>query len=168
MEKKFMKYLYLFVISLALGIFLHGRDGETEGENPRSTFEIKVGEEFLEILANPDSIKFGKVLPTGFAMGGSGQEYLSEEPLISLSSSQIAQIQNLLLSPKNFIVEKTKSGLFLPEYVLYFKKEEKTLTVLVSSFINQIRIEGVQSSVVLDFDPMQDEMKACLDYFKSL
>lgn len=162
-----MRYLTAFtlIFSLILGFFAF-QVGKKDFEDFESQLEKDLGAGIFEILSNPDSIRAATAFSTGFATGGSGTEYLLQNAFYRLNAMQAFKIQKLILSPENYVFDKTKKGLFIPTHVLFFEKSNQIVVILISSLLNQMKVVKDEKTIVLDYDPMKEEFNIHLDTLK--
>ncbi len=106
---------------------------------PSQKFIKTVGKEIYTILSRPKSVKI------------EGQGLLSR--------SEIETLQKFLLEDKGYIFDRTKKCLFVPEATLVFEGENESAVVFISFICKQIKFVGGGRSVVLDSDPMDEELK---------
>ena len=113
-------------------------------------FEERVGKDVAELIVRSSDIKISRTFKTqGRFVAGAAQK--------ALSVDEIKRLQGLLLNDEGYVFDKMKKCLFMPEIALKFYGE-KELIIYVSSICKQIKIDDLKQTIVLDYDPMAEEL----------
>lgn len=107
-------------------------------DSPSSKFQERVGKETFAILSKPNHVKI------------EGQR--------SLTDREVEELNALLLQDKGYIFDRTKKCLFIPEVTFTFEKKGKVV-VIVSLICKQIKVVNGDKSIILDTDPMEEELE---------
>lgn len=138
-----MRYLFmLFVVSLAC---LAAEDGLVVPQPSR--VEEQVGHEMFEAMEEADAVVVSRY------------SYEGPHAELEVTAEQVDQLRDLLLCDDSYHFEVHKSSVFIPEYEVQFQGEAN-VTVLLDVAKSQVKFVSGESVVMLDSDPVQDQLKA--------
>lgn len=122
-----------------------------------------IGDRFYRLLSDSKSVVVYKVV---LELPKNGiQEYIPDSSILNLTSSQIFELQSLLLNDQHYIFGAMSKCIFIPEYAFRFKKEDGDLLLLVSQSCSQMKLILDQDTVRVDFNPESFEFDQFIRQF---
>lgn len=150
----------------ALGLLLatgcrEGSPLEEKEKNPVALAEERFGKGYLNAINLSDLLTIGKVQPDGF--GG----FTLEEKEVALSAKDLAALKELLLNDDSYLFDIEKRCLFVPEYLLRFKRGEKATLLLFSPLCKQLKMPYANfKQLIIDIDPSFERIEGIVKKYK--
>lgn len=81
---------------------------------------------------------------------------ITKETEKKLSPEQVEKLKTLLLRDEGYIFDRTKKCLFFPQHTFSF--DDGQTQVIISQVCKQIKVVSGDKGVILDYDPMQQQI----------
>jgi hypothetical protein len=149
---------FLFVLFMFLQLVVFS-SCERNVKNESQRLEQLIGKEAWAVLQSPR-----EVFLMDAREGWIGEE---EAKRVKLSASQIKRVQQVLLNDSHYYFDLKKRTLFVPTVAFKFQGEIE-IVVLISMSANQVKVLIPGKAIILDNDPIQQEVSQLLPEWLTL